>query len=468
MNGQFLTGLSVGENGTFSLYIPVPPDMELGPRIVRISYQGEEFIIGSNSSTIFTVYGPVSIAIDDPPAVAVGDPIMLSGTVKDNLPGGWLANHSLQIFVDGILIGITSSDENGEWSYLWTVSDFLEVGNHTLTVRAPEQGYHRLGSTDTTLVIAYHTGMTLQVDNPVVTRGGTWNFTGRLFDDDSTGRPGLEGRDVTVTLDGEYVDTFTTSIDGTFSYSHNLGYSIARGPHIFEFSFAGETFYLPTQYNLTVYSRADIDVEVFPNNLYIIRGDPTAPIKLQGRILEIGGDSNVMSNMSISLKWEDSLLPLSGDPWSEDGTEHFGLITNAIQVMHPGPLTLVITVEPDGLRYLNGATLEVEVDILISVVYRFTPDSLYISEGQRFINGAVNVTALDTGQPVENFPLSAYLVNSTCSQRHTSTHFTVVGLTNQDGLFTYEFESFTGLPSFHNQTFWGCLLYTSPSPRDRG
>ena len=457
MNGQFLTGLSVDENGTFSLYIPVPPDMELGPRIVLISYQGEEFIIGSNSSTIFTVYGPVSIAIDVPPAVAVGDPIMLSGSVKDNLPEGWLANHSLQIFVDGILIGITSSDENGEWTYLWTVTDNFEVGNHTLTVRAPEQGYHRLGTADTTLVIAYHTGMTLQVDNAVVTRGGTWNFTGRLFDDDSIGRPGLEGREITVSLDGEDVATISTSIGGTFSYSHDLGYSIARGPHIVEFSFAGETFYLPVQYNLTVYSRADIEVEVFPNNLYIIRGDPTAPIKLQGRILEIGGDSNVMSNMSISLKWEDSLLPLSGNPWPEDGTEHFGLITNAIQVMPPGPLKLVISVEPDGSRYLNGASLEVEVDILISVIYRFTPDALFISEGQRIINGAVNVTALDTGQPVENFPISAYLVNSTCDQRHTSTHFSVVGLTNQDGLFTYEFESFTGLPSFHNQTFWGGL-----------
>ncbi len=299
--------------------------------------------------------------------------------------------------------------------------------------------------------------MTLQVDNAVVTRGGTWNFTGRLYDDDSIGRPGLEGREITISLDGEDVATVSTSIGGTFSYSHDLGYSIARGPHIVEFSFAGETFYLPVEYNLTVYSRADIEVEVFPNNLYIIRGDPTAPIKLQGRILEIGGDSNVMSNMSISLKWEDSLLPLSGDPWPEDGTEHFGLITNAIQVMPPGPLTLVITVEPDGSRYLNGASLEVEVDILISVIYRFTPDSLFISEGQRIINGAVNVTALDTGQPVENFPISAYLVNSTCDQRHTSTHFSVVGLTNQDGLFTYEFESFTGLPSFHNQTFWGGL-----------
>ena len=457
MNGQYLTALSVDENGTFSLFIPVPPDMELGPRIVLISYQGEEFIIGSNSSTIFTVFGPVSISIDEPSAVAVGDPLTLSGSVKDNLPDGWLANHSLQIFIDGVLIGITSSDENGQWSYLWTVSDFLEVGNHTLTIRAPEQGYHRLGTSETTLVIAYHSAMTLQVDNAIMTRGGSWNFTGRLFDDDSIGNPGLEEREISITLDGEIVGSITTSIDGTFSYTQDLGYEVARGPHIVEFSFSGETFYLPTKYNLTVYSRADIEVEIFSNNLYIIRGDPTAPIKIQGRIMEIGGDSNVMSNMSISLKWDDSLLPLSDNPWSDDGTEHFGLITNAIQVMPRGPLTLTITVEPDGSRYLNGESMDVEVEILISVVYRFTPESQHISEGQRIISGAVNVSAFDTGQPVENFPMSAYLVNGTCEDRGSSTHFLVVGLTNQDGLFTYEFESFTGLPSFYNQSFWGPL-----------
>ena len=290
-----------------------------------------------------------------------------------------------------------------------------------------------------------------------MTRGGSWNFTGRLFDDDSTDKPGLEGREVSITLDGEHVATITTSIDGTFSYTHSLGYDIARGPHIVEFSFAGETFYLPTQYNITVYSRADIEIEVFPNNLHIIRGDPTAPIKIHGRILEIGGDSNVMSNMTISLYWDESNLPLSDDPWSDDGTEHFALITNAVQIMPRGPLTLTVMVEPDGSRYLNGETLDVEVDILISVVYTFTPESQHISEGQRFITGAVNVSAFDTGQPVDNFPMSAYLVNGTCQERASSTHFSVVGPTNQHGLFTYEFESFTGLPSFHNQTFWGSL-----------
>jgi len=456
MNGEFLTGLSVGENGTFSLYIPVPPDMELGPRIVLITYQGEEFVLGSNSSTIFTVYGPVEISVVQPQAVAVGDPLMLSGTVRDNLPGGWLANHSLQIFIDGILVGITSSDENGEWSYLWTVSDFLEVGNHTLTIRAPEQGYHRVGSTETVLIIAYHTGMTLQVDSPVVTRGGSWNFTGRLFDEDSSGRPGLEGRELTVRIDGEVAGTVTTSIDGTFSYTHDLGYTIARGPHNIAFAFLGETYYLPVQYNVTVYVRADIEIEVFSNNLDIIRGDPFAKIRLQGRILEIGGESNVMSNMTISLHWDDLILPLSGNPWDDDGTEHFGLATNAIHSMPPGPLTLTVRVEPDGSRYLNGATVEVEVEILISVAYRFNPESLFVAEDQRLLSGSINVTALDTGQVVPDFPISAYLVNGSCVNKD-SPHFAVVGLTDQNGLFTYQFESFTGLPSFYNQTFWGGL-----------
>ncbi len=455
MNGQFLTGLSVDENGTFSLYIPVPPNMELGPRVVLISYQGEEFVLGSNSSTIFTVYGPVEVSVVKPSSVAVGDSLALRGTVKDNLPGGWLANHSLQIFVDGVLVGITSTDENGEWNYVWIVSDFLEVGNHTLTVRAPEQGYHRLSSAETVLTVAYHTGMTLQVDSTVITRGGTWNFTGRLFDDDSSGRPGLEDRELTLRLDGEVVGMLTTSIDGTFSYTHDAGYAIARGPHNIAFSFAGETYYLPVQYNMTVYTRADIVIEVFSNNLVIIRGDPDSPIKLNGRILEIGGEGNVMHNMTISLHWEDSLLPLRGNPWQDDGTEHFGLITNAIQVMPPGPLTLTIRVEPDGSRYLNGDIIEVEVMILISVVFDFEPDSLYLAEGKRLLQGSVNVSALDTGQSVPDFSLSAYLVNGTCDNKHSSTHFSVVGLTDQDGLFTYHFEAVAGLAPFYNQSFWG-------------
>ena len=80
MNDQFLTSLSVTENGTFSLFFPVPPDMPLGPRNVRIQFGGEEFVIGSNSTTIFTVFGPAEVSLEQPSPVAVGDVLQLSGS----------------------------------------------------------------------------------------------------------------------------------------------------------------------------------------------------------------------------------------------------------------------------------------------------------------------------------------------------------------------------------------------------
>ena len=201
------------------------------------------------------------------------------------MPNGLLANHSLEIFIDGTLIGIATSDENGYWVLNWVVSEFIDVGVHTVTVKAPQQGYYREGLTETNLTIAYHSGITLQVDSSVVTRGGVWNFSGRLFDDDSSGRPGLEGREFSVILDGEKIDTITTSIDGTFSFNHELGYSIARGGHDISVVFNGETFYLPISYNMTVFVKADITLEVLWVADTIIRSDVEHPIKIEGRIL---------------------------------------------------------------------------------------------------------------------------------------------------------------------------------------
>ena len=171
MDGQFLTGVQVEQNGSFSIYVPIPPDMQLGPRLLRINFQGEEFILPSNSSTVFTVYAPTIITINKPSAYAVGDEMRLTGTVRDNLPNGGLANHSLEIFIDGTLVGITKSDEDGDWSFNWVISDFLDIGYHTITVSAPAQGYYRAGFEDANLTIAYHTAINLQVEEVSVTRG---------------------------------------------------------------------------------------------------------------------------------------------------------------------------------------------------------------------------------------------------------------------------------------------------------
>ena len=300
MNGQLLTSLNVDSNGSFSLFFPVPSNMPLGPREVTLEFQGEEFIIGSNSTTIFTVFSPTTLSLTSPEPLAVGDVLNLRGDIRDNLPDGWLANHSLQIFIDGILIGTTISEEDGSWHLSWIVSEFLDVGVHKITVISPDQGYYRQSTAEANLSIAYHTTINLNVENSVATRGGKWDFSGRLYDSDSDGTPGLEGRNITFLLDGDEITTISTGTDGTFSLTYDLGYSISRGGHEIKVVYSGEELYLSSTVSTTVFSKADIEIELLTISDEVVRGDETRPIKIRGRILEIGGDANTMEEMDLA------------------------------------------------------------------------------------------------------------------------------------------------------------------------
>ena len=468
MNDQLLTGLNVDSDGNFSLFIPVPSDMPLGPRIVKIVFQGEEFILSSNSSSVFIVYSSTDVFISEPSAVAVGDNLILQGNVKDNLPDGYLSNHSLEIFIDGVLIGITSSNEQGDWTLNWVVSEFLDVGIHTITVKAPQQGYYREGVIETNLTVAYHSGITLQVESSIVTRGGQWNFTGRLYDADSEGLPGLDGREIIIYLDGEEIGKTNTLANGFYEFEHILGYSIERGQHDILVVFSGETYYLPISYNMSVYVRSDIEIEILWISETIIRSDVEHPIKIEGRILEIGGGGNVIEDMVVTLHWLTDGPENANVQWDES-TGHFRIQSNAHYPMPPGPIDLVVKIESDSTRFLNGGSEDLSVSIMVPVNFKFTPESIKIDKDVRIIRGTVNVTSTDSFEPVANISMSASLINSSSGQ----THFRVIEMTDEDGLFTYEFKSIEGLPTLWDRDFWGELsinfytdsLFIDPSNR---
>jgi hypothetical protein len=124
--------------------------------------------------------------------------------------------------------------------------------------------------------------------------------------------------------------------------------------------------------------------------------------------------------------------------------------------MPPGPLDLVIRVESDTSRYLNGGSEELSVSIMVPVNFDFTPTSIKLGKEDRIIRGTVNVTATDSFEPVSNISMTASLVNASSGQ----THFRVIEMTDQDGLFTYEFKSIEGLPTLWDQGFWGELSIT--------
>jgi len=450
INGEELTTVAVDSNGSFSAFVPIASDMILGPMIVEVAFPGEAFVLPSNSSTVLTVFGPVFTTIEEPIPVAVGDTIMIRGAVKDNLENGWLGNHTIEVFVDGILIGISSSSYDGTWVLSWTISDSMEVGNHSLTALSPAQGFHRQGSSETTITVSYHTSISIQLEEYYATRGEQWNFSGRLFEADTGFELGMDGRMLTVLLDGVRVGDITTEIGGLFTYSHSIAYSMDRGGHNISFQYDGEFLYLSSESNITAFTLSDIVIEMQPISNSIIRGStfPSENIMLQGLVREVGGDSTIFENLTITLSWGDSNLPMSVNPWENPNTLNFQIRAKAQEYLTPGENTVTIHIEQDQSRFLNGAFKDVEILILVEV--DFILSELDMSIGQRVIRGTVNATARDTGEPLEGLSMTAILANGSIS------HLSMTRLTDADGIFQYEFKSLSPAPPLSDPS-WGVL-----------
>ena len=244
VSDELLTTLITESNGSFVGYVAIAPDMQLGPLFIEIEFLGEEFILPSNSTLVLSVYSPVFISIDESHPVAAGEDLTISGMVKDNLEEGWLEDQTLEIYVDDILVGITSSTPNGSWSLQWTVPESMEIGNHSISVVSPSQGFYRMANSISQFTVSYHTEISIQVEQLYSTRGGNWNLSGRLFESDTGFQSGLEGREISILLDGKSVGLVTTGEGGLFDFEQRVRYSLSRGSHNISFQYEGEFLYL--------------------------------------------------------------------------------------------------------------------------------------------------------------------------------------------------------------------------------
>jgi hypothetical protein len=449
IEGNFVTDAAADQEGNFSVYLPIPSDMPLGPRVVRAAFLGEVFVLPSDGSTVFTVYAPTTLSMDILPAAAVGDQISIRGSVKDNLPDGFLENHTVEIMVDDVFIGVTLSDENGSWEIIWNIPEALTVGNHSILAAAPQQGYYRSSSVEQILSIAYHTAISLQIEQPSVTRGGTWELVGRLYDDDTLGAPGLEGRIVHASLDGEQILSTTVGASGIFSFDIPVESSLPRGEHDLSVSFDGEELYLPTTSNTAVLTRADVDVQIIWSDASVIRSDPNNPIRIEGRVLEVGGSSEIVSNVDVTLGWEGQSRP-STISWDES-TGHFVIEAPALDYYRTGYLEMTIGVAPPVSSYLNEGSTNHSILMRVQVTFQFDPSSFIIVDGNRLIEGRTIVTAQDTGAPVEGVAITAMLANS------NNTLFSVTKSTDIDGVADYSFATEDPIPAFSEENTWGDL-----------
>ena len=291
-----------------------------------------------------------------------------------------------------MLIGNASTDSNGVWSLNWTIPSSMALGNHTIDVFAPAQGWYRSGEANSSLWVAHHSAMSLSAENGGdATRGFDWTLNGRLYDSDVVGLPGISDATIQIALDGASFTSVTTDGNGNFSVTIPVDMSSNRGDHTVTALYAGAPSWLGSETNETVTTWADVNLQITFVSDNSIRGDSTHPVRIEGRVDEVGGSGNSLTNMSLLLTTGNISLPTSNLFW-DNQTGGFIIEFTADRYVSPGDLTLVLTSERDEIDYFNTANTSAELFLRVRATFAIEYD--IVEWGGHSINGSVVVLSL--------------------------------------------------------------------------
>jgi hypothetical protein len=450
LDGVFLTNVTTDVDGTFAVYYPVPSDMTLGPVTMDVNFDGAAFHLPSYAVVNWEVYSAVNVEIIPPEAAAIGDTIVISGTVRDNLPNGWIEGHAVDVRIDGMLIGNATTDENGLWTLQWTIPSNIDLGSHQVDVEALAQGWYRSGVANTTLWVAHHSSITLSAANGGdATRATNWVISGRLYDSDVVGLPGISSATVHIAVDGAMYESVSTGANGSFTVIIPVEMSSTRGDHIITVRYDGDNSWLGSEHETTVTTWSDIDIQITFVSDNAVRSDGTHPIRIEGRILEIGGSGNSLSNLTLGLMNGNSSLSMAVLSWDEQ-TGGFVIQFTPDRYLIPGDLQFVLTSNTDSTRYLNTANTTVDLFLRVRVAFEVEYDD--VAWGSHTINGSVTARDYYTSQAVPDLSIEVHLRNESAVDRLER-----VGNTDGAGVWTFEFDIPKSMAPFSDQDTWGTL-----------
>ena len=449
-DNNFLTNVSTDSLGAFQIFFPVPTDSPLGTQTMDVRFTGSTFYLPSEANTTWDVYSAVNIDLILPLEIAINDELTIHGTVRDNLPEGWIFNHSLEVRFNGTLLGTVYSDANGEWFIDWTIPENIGLGSHPIEIYSPAQGWYRESGANGTIWVAHHAELIISSDDyGEATRGTFWNVSGRLYDSDAPGLPGIAGRSVDILLDGVFVDTVSTDAFGEFELLIPVSMMSARGEHTLTAHYAGESSWIATNATHTLTTLSDIEWELVENENIIIRSSSSHPIIIEGRILEVGGSENPVDLLDMIVYWNQSDLSVSDRVvWLPDGS--FTLQFTAPQFMDSGEITLTVRALENESRYFNGGQINTSIFVVIPVDFETGVETVPYN-GDRVV-AWVKATAKDTQLPASDIAVTAVLYNDSLGLSRTLT-----GRTGDNGSFWFEFVSVPPMAPYGDGVTYGDL-----------
>jgi protocatechuate 3,4-dioxygenase beta subunit len=455
LGGQWLTNTTTDELGEFSAVHPVPSDAPLGPVTLETRFTGTVAYLPSNASGLWEIFSPVLVTVDMSSPVAVNQTVSITGSVVDNQLVG-VADHDVQLVVEGILIGTLITDSNGDFTFDWLVPDIFDFGNQTLVAEVAPQGYYRGGEGNATFFLSHRSWVTLLFEDGIdATRGDTWVLNGRLYDFDTVDREGLVGFELLVQLDGNTLFTTTTVADGAWSATVPATMDLERGDHTITVLFEGTQAHLSADAESGVRVWSDVTINVDAASSVVTRSDGVfQPIFYSGSIQEVGGTGEVFENLLLSIgngsdcesgRAGARCFSTSSVAWSNG---NYSLSATAPFWLDVGSQYFFLDVARNDSLYLNAASIsqpvKVEVDAVITV-------DLYevIEDEQEVVGGIITVIAEDTGTGIQGIDVVVYLYDANQSQLANRG-----AQTGDDGKATFVFDAD---PPYGDVDVWGQL-----------
>ena len=448
LGGVFLTNVTTDSTGQFTAIHPVPADAALGPVLLETRFAGTAEYLPSQNSGTWNIFANIVVQINIETPLAVEQTTTIDGFVGDNQLNP-LGGMQVLVTIEGVSIGNTTTDNNGNFSFTWQVPNIFSDGDHILVADVPAQGWYRAGQGQTTFFLAHRTGITVDIEDRDATRDDFWVVSGTLYDLDTALNDGLPGETILFFIDGVQVGSTVTSLTGEYSASIRSESSYERGIHEMTITFEGSPGHLPISSNQSVLVWAEVLVEINTVNNYVVRGDEIENrIEITGTVTEIGGQGASINNAELILgsgttcasNPDPAVKCINVDSIIWNGPE-FTLIATAPTWMQPEPSQTSVNVEAveNSSQYLlsGNAWADFTLRINLETPFDFEVDPIIEGE-QEIISGEITLKALDTGEGVEGVGIQFYLEYENGSRVKNTTK-TI--LTDEDGVAEFEFNA---------------------------
>ncbi|QKT18532.1 Ig-like domain repeat protein [Salmonella enterica] len=233
VDGKAVGTTQADANGNWQFEYDPNPALSDGDYTLTIQAQDE---VGNTSSSSYdlvidTVTVTPSLKLDTGSDTGSSNDDGITKETQPLLTGTAEANATIEIFIDGTLIGQVVSDKNGVWNYRIPEEANLADGEHTVAVRATDVAGNSANSTTLDIVV----DSTIETPTIHLDSDSGISDTDRITNSAS---PVFSGSaeaysSITIYQDGKAIGKVSADANGNWSYSFTGSQALTDGSYIF-------------------------------------------------------------------------------------------------------------------------------------------------------------------------------------------------------------------------------------------